>query len=106
MTFYTSEGELEVRLYPDTRNKDLIRVEVNNQGLLKQLKDCKEEIGKNCLFGELSVNQAIKQGYFVRSGKLMRSEAMSQSNGKTEESWYERISRAPNSEQTTSRAIG
>ncbi|WP_341822370.1 ankyrin repeat domain-containing protein [Wolbachia endosymbiont (group A) of Clivina fossor] len=82
LTFYTSLGELEVRLYPDMRNKDLIRVEVNNQDLLKQLKDCKEEIGKNCSFGGYLVYDAIEQGYFERSGKLMRSEAMSQSNGK------------------------
>ncbi|WP_341818436.1 ankyrin repeat domain-containing protein [Wolbachia endosymbiont (group B) of Ennomos erosarius] len=80
LTFHTSEGELEVRLYPDTRNKDLIRVEVNNQGLLKQLKDCKEEIGKNCLLGGLSVNEAIEQGFFDRSGKLRQpSETMSSS---------------------------
>ncbi|WP_265036675.1 ankyrin repeat domain-containing protein [Wolbachia endosymbiont (group A) of Anomoia purmunda] len=104
LTFYISEGELEVRLYPDMRNKDLIRVEMNNQGLLERLKNCDEKIGKNCLLGGLPVNQAIEQGFFVRSGKLMRSETMSQSNGKTEESWCEKISKASNSEQTTSRA--
>ncbi|WP_338481817.1 ankyrin repeat domain-containing protein [Wolbachia endosymbiont (group A) of Nomada hirtipes] len=106
LTFYISEGELEVRLYPDMRNKDLIRVEVNNQGLLERLKNCNEKIGKNCLLGGLPVNQAIEQGFFVRSGKLMRSEAMSQSNGQKKGSWCERISRASNSEQTTSRAMG
>ncbi|WP_264329746.1 MULTISPECIES: ankyrin repeat domain-containing protein [unclassified Wolbachia] len=82
LTFYTSLGELEVRLRPDIKNKSHIKVEVCNQDLLKQLKDCKEKIGENCLLGELSVNQAIEQGFFVRSGKLMRSETMSQSDGK------------------------
>ncbi|WP_353271822.1 ankyrin repeat domain-containing protein [Wolbachia endosymbiont (group A) of Nomada goodeniana] len=105
LTFSTSLGELEVRLYPDMRNKDLIRVEVNNQGLLERLKNCDEKIGKNCLLGGLPVNQAIEQGFFVRSEKLVHSETMSQSNGKTEESWCEKISKASNSEQTTSRAM-
>lgn len=87
------------------RNKDLIRVEVRDQEMLKQLKDCEEKIGKNCLLGELPVNQAIEQGFFDRSGKLMCSEAMSQSNGQKKGSWCERISRASNSEQTTSCAM-
>ncbi|MGL9717912.1 MAG: hypothetical protein ACR5K9_04395 [Wolbachia sp.] len=79
LTFYTSLGELEVRLYPDKQNKDLIRVEVTNQDLLERLKDCKEEVGKNCLFGGVPVIQAIEKGGFTRSGKLMRSEAVSPS---------------------------
>ncbi|WP_265039543.1 ankyrin repeat domain-containing protein [Wolbachia endosymbiont (group A) of Protocalliphora azurea] len=69
-TFYTIQGELEVRLYPDTQNKDLIRVEVNDQDLLEELKNCNEKIGKNCLLGGLPVDQAIERGFFTRSGKL------------------------------------
>ncbi|WP_341821755.1 hypothetical protein [Wolbachia endosymbiont (group A) of Ischnus inquisitorius] len=38
LTFYTSLGELEVRLRPDIKNKSHIKVEVCNQDLLKQLK--------------------------------------------------------------------
>ncbi|EAL59371.1 ankyrin repeat domain protein, partial [Wolbachia endosymbiont of Drosophila ananassae] len=70
LTFYTIQGELEVRLYPDTQNKDLIRVEVNDQDLLEELKNCNEKIGKNCLLGGLPVDQAIERGFFTRSGKL------------------------------------
>ncbi|WP_341816496.1 ankyrin repeat domain-containing protein [Wolbachia endosymbiont (group A) of Agelastica alni] len=94
LTFHTSQGKLDVRLYPDVQDKSKIIVKVEDQ---EKWKNCNEKIGENCLLGGLSVNEAIEQGFFVRSGKLMRSEAMSQSNGKTEESWCERISRAPNS---------
>ncbi|WP_395463527.1 ankyrin repeat domain-containing protein [Wolbachia endosymbiont of Cantharis cryptica] len=75
VTFHTSLGELEVRLYPDKQNKDLIKVEVRNQEMLKELKDCEEEIGENCSFGRYSVYDAIKQGYFERPGQP--SETMS-----------------------------
>lgn len=78
LIFYTSQGELEVRLFPDTKNKDLIMVKVNNQDLLKQLENCKEELGKNCLLGRYSVYNAIKQGYFERSSS-------------TPKTWVERI---------------
>ncbi len=101
LTFPTSLGELEVRLYPDMRNKDLIRVEVNNQDLLKQLKGCKEEIGKNCLLGELSVNEAIEQGFFDRSGKLRQpSETMSSSVNSSQQSHgYELKAAQPTKQQ-------
>ncbi|WP_353281821.1 ankyrin repeat domain-containing protein [Wolbachia endosymbiont (group B) of Horisme vitalbata] len=78
LTFYTSQGELEVRLFPDTKNKDLIMVKVNNQDLFKQLSNCKEELGKNCLLGKYSVYNAIEQGYFARSSS-------------TPKTWVERI---------------
>ncbi|WCR59297.1 MAG: Phosphocholine transferase AnkX [Wolbachia endosymbiont of Ctenocephalides felis wCfeF] len=78
LTFPTSLGELEVRLYPDKKNQDLIRVEGNKE-MLKELEDCGEEVGKNCRLGGLSVKEAIERGYFIRSGELMRFEAMSSS---------------------------
>src|SRR6266576_2594747 len=74
LTFYTSKGELEVRLRPDVKDKNHIKVEVHNQDLLERLKNCEEEIGKNCLLGGSSVNEAIKQGFFTtRFGKLRQS---------------------------------
>ncbi|MGL9762744.1 MAG: hypothetical protein ACR5LB_11645 [Wolbachia sp.] len=51
LIFDTSKGKLEVRLFPDKEDKSRINVEVNNQDLLKQLKDCKEIIGENCSLG-------------------------------------------------------
>ncbi|WP_265016111.1 ankyrin repeat domain-containing protein [Wolbachia endosymbiont (group A) of Anoplius nigerrimus] len=104
LTFHTSQGKLDVRLYPDKQDKIIVEVS-NKKEILEKFKNCKEELGKNCSFGGDSVYDAIEQGYFERSGKLMRSEAMSQSNGQKKGSWCERISRASNSEQTTSRAM-
>ncbi|MDR2609453.1 MAG: ankyrin repeat domain-containing protein [Rickettsiales bacterium] len=90
LTFYTSLGELEVRLYTDMQNTNLIRVEINSQDLLKQLENRNEKIGKNCLLGGLPVSEAIKQGSFVRSGKSMCSEVISQSDRKQMDSWVVR----------------
>lgn len=104
LTFSTSLGELEVNLYPDKQDKIIVKVS-NKKEILEKFKDCKEELGKNCSLGGYLVYNAIEQGYFERSGKLMRSEAISQSNGQKKGSWCERISRASNSEQTTSRAM-
>ncbi|GFQ69412.1 ANK_REP_REGION domain-containing protein [Trichonephila clavata] len=109
LTFSTSLGELEVNLYPDKQDKDKIIVEVSNKKeILEKFKNCKEELGENCSLGGYLVYDAIEQGYFERSGKLMRSEAMSQSNGQTKKSsWVEReeIRRAPSFEETVSRCI-
>ncbi|WP_265029689.1 ankyrin repeat domain-containing protein [Wolbachia endosymbiont (group A) of Philonthus cognatus] len=73
LIFYTSRGELEVRLYPDRQNKDQIKVEVQDQEKWKKLKNCKEEIGKNCSLGGLPVNKAIEQGFFTKYGELCQS---------------------------------
>ncbi|MDX5488344.1 MAG: hypothetical protein O7150_06230 [Wolbachia endosymbiont of Andrena praecox] len=57
LTFYTSLGELKVRLCPHEENKNSIKVEVSKEGALllkeiesynKGIEDC-EEIGQNCL---------------------------------------------------------
>lgn len=87
LTFFTSLGELEVRLYPDTQDTNLIRVEINSQDLLEQLKNCNEKIGKNCLLGGLPVSEAIEQGSFVRSRKSVCSEVIGQSDRKQMDSW-------------------
>ncbi|WCR58311.1 ankyrin repeat domain-containing protein [Wolbachia endosymbiont of Ctenocephalides felis wCfeJ] len=70
LIFSTSLGELEVRLYPDKLNKERVIVEVRDQEKLKKLKDSNEEIGKKCFLGELSVYDAIKQGYFEKPKNL------------------------------------
>lgn len=89
LTFYTSLGELEVRLYPHETNKNLIRVEVSDEDLLEDIESYNEEIGQNCLLGGLSVIKAKNQGFFVRSSGLIRPEVISESNNK-KVSWAER----------------
>ncbi|WP_265036262.1 ankyrin repeat domain-containing protein [Wolbachia endosymbiont (group A) of Anomoia purmunda] len=90
LTFYTSLGELKVELCPHEANENLIKVEVSDEGLLDEIESYNEEIGQNCLLGGLSVIEAINQGVFVRSGRLMRPEVISESN-KQKGSWVKRI---------------
>ncbi len=77
ITFQTSLGKLDVRLHNSIQHKDFIQVEVCNLERFNELIDIKEEIGKSCLFGRLSVYNAITQGGFKRSGKLQSSETIS-----------------------------
>lgn len=72
LTFSTSLGELEVNLYPDKQDKIIVEVS-NKKEILEKFKNCKEELGENCSLGGYWVYDAIKQGYFERSGKLCQS---------------------------------
>nr|WP_253308996.1 ankyrin repeat domain-containing protein [Rickettsia endosymbiont of Ceutorhynchus assimilis] len=92
LTFPTSQGELEVRLYPDKQNEGQIRVEVNNQDLLEQLKNCGEKLGKNCLLGGYSVYDAIEQGYFKRYGKPNQSHS-------TSKTWADKVQESRKSQR-------
>ncbi|WP_264707508.1 ankyrin repeat domain-containing protein [Wolbachia endosymbiont (group A) of Acrocera orbiculus] len=87
LTFYTSLGNVDVRLYPDIQNKSKIIVEVSNrEEILEKFKGREEELGNDCELGNYWVYDAIEQGYFERSGGLMRPEVISESNNK----WTER----------------
>ncbi len=91
LTFYTSLGNVDVRLYPDIQNKSKIIVEVSNrEEILEKFKGREEELGNDCALGDYWVYYAIEQGYFERSGGLMRPEVISESN-KQKGSWVERI---------------
>ncbi|WP_338406652.1 ankyrin repeat domain-containing protein [Wolbachia endosymbiont (group A) of Longitarsus flavicornis] len=87
LTFYTSLGNVDVRLYPDIQDKSKIIVKVSNrEEILEKFKDRKEELGNDCALGEDLVYDAIENGYFERSGGLMRPEVITESNNK----WTER----------------
>ncbi|WP_343289088.1 ankyrin repeat domain-containing protein [Wolbachia endosymbiont of Encarsia formosa] len=91
LTFYTSLGNVDVRMYPDIQNKSKIIVEVSNrEEILEKLKGREQELGNDCALGNYWVYDAIEQGYFERSGGLMRPEVISESN-KQKDSWVERI---------------
>ncbi|WP_168464315.1 hypothetical protein [Wolbachia endosymbiont of Ctenocephalides felis wCfeT] len=60
LTFETSLGKLEVRLY--SGRGGIINVEVYDQEKFNQLLDSGEEIGRNCRLGGLPVIQAIQEG--------------------------------------------
>ncbi len=79
LTFYTSLGEIDVRLYPDVQDKSRIIVEVSNKKeILEKFKNCKEEIGEDCALGGYWVYDAIEQGYFERPEKFMHSSQLVQ----------------------------
>nr|WP_253309790.1 ankyrin repeat domain-containing protein [Rickettsia endosymbiont of Ceutorhynchus assimilis] len=83
LTFYTSLGNVDVRLYPDVQNKSKIIVEVSDrEEILEKFKGREEELGNDCELGNYWVYDAIEQGYFERSGGLMRPEVISESNNK------------------------
>ncbi|WP_425385045.1 ankyrin repeat domain-containing protein [Wolbachia endosymbiont (group B) of Schoenobius gigantella] len=87
LTFYTSLGNIDVRLYPDVEDKSKIIVEVSNkEEVLEKFKGREEELGNDCELGNYWVYDAIEQGYFERSGGSMRPEVISESNNK----WTER----------------
>ncbi|WP_410542982.1 ankyrin repeat domain-containing protein [Wolbachia endosymbiont of Tetranychus urticae] len=90
LTFYTSWGNVDVRLYPDVQNKSKIIVEVSNrEEILEKFKGREEELGNDCELGNYWVYDAIEQGYFERSSGLIRPEIISESN-KNKDSWVER----------------
>ncbi len=88
LTFYTSLGKIDVKLYPDVQDKSKIIVEASNkEEVLEKFKGYEEELGESCLLGGDRVYDAIEQGYFERSGGyLIRPEVISESNNK----WTER----------------
>ncbi|MDV6248569.1 ankyrin repeat domain-containing protein [Wolbachia endosymbiont of Zaprionus taronus] len=87
LTFYTSLGNIDVRLYPDVQDKSKIIVKVSNkEEVLEKFKGHEEELGEDCALGDYDIYYAIEQGYFERSGKLMHPEVISESNNK----WTER----------------
>ncbi|WP_264702620.1 ankyrin repeat domain-containing protein [Wolbachia endosymbiont (group A) of Volucella inflata] len=105
LTFYTSLGNVDVRLYPDIQNKSKIIVEVSNkEEVLEKFEGHKEELGEDCALGNYYVYDAIEQGYFERSGGLIRPEVISESNNK-KVSWAEReeLRRVSNSREEIAR---
>ncbi|QDH18675.1 hypothetical protein wCauA_03470 [Wolbachia endosymbiont of Carposina sasakii] len=105
LTFDTGLGELEVRLYPDKQN--LIKVEVEDQEKWKKLQNCEERIGEKCLLGGCSVRDAIERGFFTRSGELIRSETISQSDATKVGPWAkrEKMRKASSLEETVGRSL-
>ncbi|WP_353270929.1 ankyrin repeat domain-containing protein [Wolbachia endosymbiont (group A) of Hedychridium roseum] len=84
LTFYTSLGNIDLRLYPDIQDKSKIIVEVSNrEEILEKFKGREEELGNDCALGDCWVYDAIEQGYFERSGKLCQYSETVSSSAKT-----------------------
>ncbi|MGL9725366.1 MAG: hypothetical protein ACR5KV_01100 [Wolbachia sp.] len=68
LTFYTDLGKIDVRLSSDEQDRNKIIVEVSNKKeILEKFKNCKEELGKGCVFCGYCVYDTIEQEYFKRS---------------------------------------
>lgn len=68
VTFHTNFGELNVKVWHSPEQYNQIKVEVENKELWNELQKTGEIIGKDCLFGGMSVKAAIESGGFMRSG--------------------------------------
>ncbi|MDR1139101.1 MAG: hypothetical protein LBJ80_00510 [Rickettsiales bacterium] len=90
ITFPTSIGGLVVIVYHDVKNYDQIQVRVVDTEMLSKLQAKGEEIGKNCLFGGMKIEEAVKRGSFPRSGFLSEKKAASETLSSS--SWEGRIS--------------
>ncbi|WP_264735345.1 hypothetical protein [Wolbachia endosymbiont (group A) of Rhinocyllus conicus] len=68
LEFPTSIGKLNIVLYQDVKNYDQIQVKVADKELWAKLQQRGEEIGKNCLFGGVKLQEAVEKGNFTRCG--------------------------------------
>lgn len=91
--FPTSIGRLRIAVYNDVSQ---VQVRVLDREMLLALQTKGEEIGKDCLFGGMKIEEAVKRGSFSRSGFL--SERNTESELLSSSSWVDRVSRG--SEET------
>ncbi len=70
VTFSTSLGEFHVKVY---QSYNQVKIEPENRELWNKLQEKGEKIGNQCLFGGMTVNDAIEKGGFVRAGSFAKS---------------------------------
>ncbi|WP_353275326.1 hypothetical protein [Wolbachia endosymbiont (group A) of Pipizella viduata] len=69
VTFYTSLGELNLMVYHDTADYHQVQIEVEDEEMWNELQEIGEIVGKGCLFGGMSVKEAVEKGSFTRCGR-------------------------------------
>ncbi len=67
VTFSTSLGEFHIKVY---QSYNQVKIEPENRELWNKLQEKGEKIGTGCLFGGMTVNDAIEKGGFVRAGSF------------------------------------
>ncbi len=70
ITFPTSIGGLGVVVYHDAKNYGQVQVRVADREMWDELQRRGEVVGKDCLFGGMTVEEAVKRGNFPGRGIL------------------------------------
>ena len=92
LEFPTSIGKLNVILYHDVKKYDQVQVRVENKEMWAELQQRGEEFGKNCLFGGMTVKEAVEKGSFMRCGIWSEKYAIKDiSNDEVLSPWVNRI---------------
>lgn len=94
VTFLTSLGNLSVIIYHNLESYHQVHVEVKDEKMWNELQKKGEIVGDGCLLGGMSVTAAIKQGYFIRSGRFSdqkSTETIKLSESSETISWVKRV---------------
>ncbi|MFT4327484.1 MAG: hypothetical protein AB3P07_02525, partial [Wolbachia pipientis] len=92
MTLHSDLGEVKIRLYHDVKKYDQVQVRVENKEMWAELQKRGEEIGKNCLFGGVKLQEAVEKGNFTRCGIWSEKYAIKEvSNNEVLSPWVNRI---------------
>ncbi|WP_108783953.1 MULTISPECIES: hypothetical protein [unclassified Wolbachia] len=92
LQFPTSIGQLNIILYHDVKKYDQVQVRVENKEMWAELQKRGEEIGKNCLFGGVKLQEAVEKGNFTRCGIWNEKYAIKEiGNDEVLSSWVNRV---------------
>ena len=65
LEFPTSAGKLNIILYQDANQ---VQMRVANKEMWAELQEKGDEVGKDCIFGGMTVKEAVEKGSFMRYG--------------------------------------
>ncbi|KAG8290524.1 response to abiotic stimulus [Homalodisca vitripennis] len=93
LEFPTSIGKLNIILYHDVKKYDQLQVRVENKEMWAELQQRGEKIGKNCLFGGMTVKEAVEKGNFMRCGIWSSKQLMKEVDSPDEKlsSWVDKV---------------
>ncbi|MGL9759392.1 MAG: hypothetical protein ACR5LA_11865 [Wolbachia sp.] len=95
ITFPTSIGGLGVVVYHDAKNYGQVQVRVADREMWHELQRRGEVVGKDCLFGGMTVEEAVKRGNFPGRGILGENKAIEEREAVSEalssSLWTDRI---------------
>ncbi|WP_250295839.1 hypothetical protein [Wolbachia endosymbiont of Oedothorax gibbosus] len=75
IAFPTSIGSLRIVVYHSAENDHQVQVRIVDTEMWSELQKRGEIIGKGCLFGGMTVKEAVKRGSFTRSGMWSKEQA-------------------------------